>query len=256
MVGGGVTIRAVGRYEQPLFADELPPLGPRVAGPDYWNREHDLNVRGARAPTSASKAGRLGHSRIPANWNPVRVGAEGPRFQPLNQRGVLERASNDLAWSVWKTDAHPSMPDPQIGGECRSRTCPTRRSRRVSTAMPCRSANSPSLVNELSAGFEPACIRLEGGGLSIRATRAWGERWRPEPESNRHERGCSAPPHRSVIWSKMSAGCLFGQGARARTAGLRSPRPALFQLSYTLKLDPTTGLEPASSTFVVSGSSG
>jgi hypothetical protein len=31
----------------------------------------------------------------------------------------------------------------QSGGECRSRTCPTFRSRRVSTAMPCRSANSP-----------------------------------------------------------------------------------------------------------------
>jgi hypothetical protein len=55
-----VTIRAGGRYEQPLFADELPPLD------RDWHREHDLNVRGARAPTSASKAGRLGHSRIPA----------------------------------------------------------------------------------------------------------------------------------------------------------------------------------------------
>jgi hypothetical protein len=31
----------------------------------------------------------------------------------------------------------------EFGGECRSRTCPTFRSRRVSTAMPCRSANSP-----------------------------------------------------------------------------------------------------------------
>ena len=29
------------------------------------------------------------------------------------------------------------------GGWCRSRTCPTRRSRRVSTALPCRSANHP-----------------------------------------------------------------------------------------------------------------
>src|ERR1051326_6820849 len=46
------------------------------------------------------------------------------------------------------------------GGECRSRTCPTFRSRRVSTAMPCRSANSPKrtagrrVVGE--AGIEPA----------------------------------------------------------------------------------------------------
>ena len=30
-----------------------------------------------------------------------------------------------------------------------------------------------SYATALSAGFEPACIRLEGGGLSIRATRAW-----------------------------------------------------------------------------------
>src|SRR5262245_1625147 len=36
-----------------------------------------------------------------------------------------------------------------IGGECRSRTCPTRRSRRVSTAVPCRSANSPKTIRVL-----------------------------------------------------------------------------------------------------------
>ena len=42
-----------------------------------------------------------------------------------------------------------------VGGECRDRTCATFRSRRVSTAMPCRSANSP----EPSAGFEPAQAR-------------------------------------------------------------------------------------------------
>ena len=80
-----VTIRPGGRYGQPLLADELPPTGREISGPGIWHREHDLNVRGARAPTSASKAGRLGHSRIPVDWSPVRVSSpllrfEGPRF--------------------------------------------------------------------------------------------------------------------------------------------------------------------------------
>ena len=43
-----VTIQARGRYEQPLCTSALPP-----------HREHDSNVRRARARTSASKAGRL-----------------------------------------------------------------------------------------------------------------------------------------------------------------------------------------------------
>ena len=63
------------------------------------------------------------------------------------------------------------------GGWCRSRTCPTRRSRRVSTALPCRSANHPQLEPSharstlrcgalVSAdGFEPpiSCVRGRQG---------------------------------------------------------------------------------------------
>src|SRR5262245_58330228 len=70
--------------------------------------------------------------------------------------GMDRRAKNPLSLAI-------SMAS---GGECRSRTCPTRWSRRVSTAVPYRSANSPYVAKlELSAGLEPAQSRSRNPAL-------------------------------------------------------------------------------------------
>ena len=62
---------------------------------------------------------------------------------PLRRVPMLERAARlELASSAWKAAALP-LSYARAGGWCRSRTCQTRRSRRVSTALPYRSANHP-----------------------------------------------------------------------------------------------------------------
>src|SRR5262245_8672868 len=64
---------------------------------------------------------------------------------------MVERAARvELASSAWKAAALPLELRPR-GGWCRSRTCPTQRSRRVSTALPYRSANHPYFVEYLGA---------------------------------------------------------------------------------------------------------
>jgi hypothetical protein len=118
-----VTIRAGGRHEQPLFADELPPLD------RDWHREHDLNVRGARAD----------------------LRFKGGSVRPLPHPGEAALPRGQLL---------------VFGDRRRIQTLDLRT--RIRALYPL------SYATALSAGFEPACIRLEGGGLSIRATRAWG----------------------------------------------------------------------------------
>src|SRR5262245_12588829 len=64
---------------------------------------------------------------------------------------MVERAARvELASSAWKAAALPLELRPR-GGWCRSRPCPTQRSRRVSTALPYRSANHPYFVEFLGA---------------------------------------------------------------------------------------------------------
>jgi hypothetical protein len=82
----------------------------------------------------------------PAGFEPASTGLKDRGPVPLDEGGDVwsgQRKSNPRP-TVWKTAALPlSYTRMRFGGECRSRTCPTFRSRRVSTAMPCRSANSP-----------------------------------------------------------------------------------------------------------------
>jgi hypothetical protein len=57
-------------------------------------------------------------------------------------------------------------PGSRDGGEYRDRTCASRRTRRVSTALPYRSANSPTQM-VIAAGFEPAPMHM-GSACSFR----------------------------------------------------------------------------------------
>jgi hypothetical protein len=81
----------------------------------------------------------------------------------------LERAaSNDLACPVWKTGAHPSMPDPQfscvggvgIGGELRARfSCPIGH-RALSRRRRPRPVSSPGTEKlAITRGIEPRTLR-------------------------------------------------------------------------------------------------
>jgi hypothetical protein len=87
------------------------------------------------------------------------------RRGPYLGRKLERAASIELASPVWKAGAHPSIPGPRLadfwrilGGWCRSRTCSTFRSRRVSTAMPCRSANHPQIrLWRSREGSNPDC---------------------------------------------------------------------------------------------------
>src|SRR5206468_9843374 len=61
----------------------------------------------------------------------------------------------------------------ESGGECRSRTCPTRRSRRVSTAVPCRSANSPLVDMPLSKCRNGVHDAIRTRSLRLRTPPLW-----------------------------------------------------------------------------------
>ena len=113
---------------------------------------------------------------------PCQLGEGATPYQPLSLAArrtllLLGRAARiELAWSAWKVAALP-LSYACAGGWCRSRTCPTRRSRRVSTALPCRSANHPQLEPSharstlrcgalvSAGGFEPpiSCVRGRQG---------------------------------------------------------------------------------------------
>ena len=144
---------------------------PFPAEAERWSREHDSNVR-AQACDLRFKGGSVRPLPHPGKMEP-RIGFEpmssrlkGEHPGPLDERGGLERAARlELALSAWKADAQPICQAREVAESAGVRTCPTRRSRRVSTAMPCRSANSPYLV--IAEGFKPSTSRL-GFGRSIR----------------------------------------------------------------------------------------
>jgi hypothetical protein len=112
-----VTIQARGRYERPPCTSALPP-----------HRGHDSNVRRTRVRTSASKAGRLGllpHPGMLRRPLPATIrlcsGENLSLLTNVEKGGEMERAAGiDPASPVWKTGAHPSIPDP-LGGELRAR---------------------------------------------------------------------------------------------------------------------------------------
>ena len=109
----------------------------------------------------------------------------------------MERAAGiDPASPVWKTGAHPSIPDP-LGGELRARSpCHEGTARLAGGSRPCRD-NSPYWARRGDSNSEPAeqdaaafplsyveigapgrirtrvIMRLEAAGLSIRATGAY-----------------------------------------------------------------------------------
>ena len=63
--------------------------------------------------------------------------------RPLDERGDVGAGSENRTRVVCLEGSGSAIELRPRGGWCRSRTCPTRRSRRVSTALPCRSANHP-----------------------------------------------------------------------------------------------------------------
>jgi hypothetical protein len=175
--------------------------------------------------------------------------------------------------AAWRTE--------RSGGECRSRTCRTFRSCRVSTAMPCRSANSPqpyALIADIvialaaveaagtqAAFFESAvrsrtgtgrcarvfrsapCRRARRGCRAVLAFRKHNPRLRLREVSKGRQFVVVVAPHGTLL-------CLdteVGQGGRIRTYDLlvpsqercrTAPRPDIFR-----KLDHPAGLEPATS---------
>jgi hypothetical protein len=87
------------------------------------------------------------------------------------------------------------------GGWCRTRTCATSRSRRLSTALPFLSANHPNL--ERATGLEPAWGGLEDRRPSIGRER---KHWMRERESNPPVRFCRPYPNRlglSPYWQPL-----------------------------------------------------
>ena len=150
----------------------LPSRSPCSAREGGWCRRVDSNNRPSPYESAALPLSYAGHSDVRARLAPPH-GFE-PRSSrsrrdvlPLDEGGVERAAGFEPAPSGWKPDDLPLMLCPRYldsvrsafarrasadgfrgeaaksGGECRDRTCATFRSRRVSTAMPCRSANSP-----------------------------------------------------------------------------------------------------------------
>jgi hypothetical protein len=102
---------------------------------------------------------------LPAGVQPAKSGIESA--VPLAPGdGRLARAAGiepDTSCLVDRHAAHYATPaGMNDGGEYRDRTCASVRTRRVSTALPCRSANSPVQMAR-STGLEPAWGRLEHG---------------------------------------------------------------------------------------------
>ncbi len=103
------------------------------------------------------------------------------------------------------------------GGWCRDRTCATRRSRRVSTALPCRSANHPySQINRAGGGRQQEAHSL------LPYWSAWVDLNHRSPASKAGRDG-QAPLHAGVAGTEGGSrthACGFG-GRRASVTLLR-----------------------------------
>lgn len=74
---------------------------------------------------------------------------------PSTRKAPLQRSAGAIRLTGSDRSRWDNRPGSRDGGEYRDRTCASRRTRRVSTALPCRSANSPIQMVR-SAGLEPA----------------------------------------------------------------------------------------------------
>ena len=120
---------------------------------------------------------------------------------------------------AWKAAALP-LELRSRGGWCRSRTCQTQRSRRVSTALPCRSANHPySQINRAGGGRQQEAHSL------LPYWSAWVDLNHRSPASKAGRDG-QAPLHAAVSgsrhWQLKSLYCLLptacsANGAHGRT---------------------------------------
>jgi hypothetical protein len=78
------------------------------------------------------------------------------------RKAPLQRSASAIRLAGSDRSRWDHRPGSRDGGEYRDRTCASRRTRRVSTALPYRSANSPIQMVR-STGLEPASGRLEDG---------------------------------------------------------------------------------------------
>ena len=171
----------------------------------------------------AGWCGRPGSNRTPPVW---KTGTQPttPRPQQWSRRNGREkrRCSIRPALSV---SQHPTIawdrpPGSRDGGEYRDRTCASRRTRRVSTALPYRSANSPNsngalgwtrtsigpfrkrltiqLVHERTLEAPAGAAPAHGGFADRRVPVSPRGYWLRAQESNLSERIQSPSPDRSA----------------------------------------------------------
>src|SRR5262249_61992705 len=131
-----------------------------------------VRVRGFEPPASAFQVRSSGLAELHPVELAFPTGIE-PACLPVRSRALVQLSYGKNWCDVWDSnpcccaenaDAWPLAERRMTGSGCRSRTCPTRRSRRVSTAVPCRSATSPQTV--LGSLPWPSPPPVYGGALA------------------------------------------------------------------------------------------